>query len=104
MINDAHEWLQVARARYTDPIELEAVDELLKYLPIVAAPSVINGKVVWLFTGPISQLAIPLELIPDLTKHAREAGLLDRFLEAFIEEMDDLLDGVKKSLEVACDI
>ena len=77
MINDAHEWLQAARAGYTDPMELQAIDELLSMGPIVAAPSVANGKVVWLFTGAISQLAIPIELMPDLTRHAREAGLLE---------------------------
>ena len=53
MINDAHEWLQAARASFTDPVELKAIDELLEMPPIVAAPSVVNGKVVWLFTGAI---------------------------------------------------
>lgn len=100
MIHDAHEWLQAARASFTDQAELKAIDELLEMPPIVAAPSVVNGKVVLLFTGAISQLAIPLALVPDLTRHAREAGLMDKFLAAFIAEMDELLAGVKQSLEI----
>jgi hypothetical protein len=100
VINNAHEWLEGAKAGFTDPVELKAIDELLGRPPVVAVPSVINGKVVWLFTGGIYQLAIPLELMPDLTQHAREAGLLDKFLAAFIVEMDELLAGVKQSLEV----
>ena len=103
MINDAHEWLQAARAGYTDPMELQAIDELLSMGPIVAAPSVANGKVVWLFTGAISQLAIPIELMPDLTRHAREAGLLEKFLVAFTEEVNALIASVKQSLETPCD-
>jgi hypothetical protein len=101
MINGAEEWLRRARDGFTDPAEHTAIDMLLDWEPVVAVLSVTEGRPVWLFTAGPHQLAVPVSLMPEMTQHAREQGLLDKFLEAFEEEVQELLSGVKQALEAA---
>jgi hypothetical protein len=98
MINDAAEWLQRARDGFTDPKELEAIDLLLHWGEMTAVLSVVEGKPVWLFVGGPHQLAIPLDVLPDLTNHARETGLFDKFHAQFATEVRELIDSVYRAL------
>jgi hypothetical protein len=102
MIPDAKPFLAEALASYTDPAEVSAVgDFLANNARIAAAITFLNDRIVWLFTGDSDQIAIPIELTPGLTEHARAAGLLDAFFEEFKAEVEATLARARALLQGA---
>ncbi len=96
-MKDARIWLDDARDTFHDPVERVAVEEFLRdNLSVTVVPSVLpDGRTLWLFSGEKSQLAIPFDLLPDLTKSAREDGILEKYLAEFMEEVQALVAAVR---------
>lgn len=99
MILDARDHLYDARDGFTDPVEVEALDEFLGVNgPVSAALSFVADKVVWMFTGDVTQLAIPIGLTHALTRRAREDGTLQKFFDEFKAEVEATLEAVRLTL------
>lgn len=99
MILDARPYLNALLERTTCEVERGALKRILNDNPtLTAALSFLGDDVLWLVSGPTSQIGVPTDLMPELTALARQDGTVGRLLDEIEAAMKAKLEDLRRKL------